>query len=135
MVDNIDLKILSFLEENSRYSYAEIGRMITLSSSAVRERIQKMEDCGIIEKFSIKLNYKLLGNGIEAFVLVKAYDGKLRNFLKVVKDFPEVKEAFRITGEQNVHLKVVLKDMDHLQGLLDRILVYGDTQTLLTTKL
>lgn len=59
MVDGIDSRIIGLLRQNSRYSFAEIGRIISLSPSSVRERIQKLEDLGIIESYNIKVNYAL----------------------------------------------------------------------------
>lgn len=131
MVDKIDLKILSFLKKNSRMSFADLGRAINLSPSASRERVQKMEDSGVIQKYDIQLDYTLLGYDVEAFILVKVFSGQLKNFLKVIHDFPEVKEAHRITGNQNVHLKIRVKDQLHLQKVIDQLISYGDTNTFL----
>ncbi len=130
-VDNIDHKILSHLKKNSRISFADLGRIINLSPSAVRERIQKMEDTGIIKHYDLSLDYKLLGYTIEAFVLVKVFHGNLKALFILINKLPEIKEAHRITGNQNVHLKVVLKDQLHLQDLIDKLMQYGDTTTFL----
>ena len=129
MVDVLDFEILDVLKVNSRLSFADIGRKIKLSPSAVRERIQKLEDTGIIKKYGIELDYKQLGFDLEAFILLKVFHGQLKNILTIITDFPEVKEAYRITGNQNVHLKVVVKNQLSLQKLLDQLMVYGDTNT------
>lgn len=131
MVDDIDKQLLDILKENSRLSFADLGRKIGLSPSAVRERIQKMEDVEIIRNYSIQLDNKKLGYDLEAFILLKVFPGKLKHILTIIKDFPEVKEAHRITGNQNVHIKVVVKNQLCLQKLLDQLMVYGDTNTFL----
>ncbi|UOB17464.1 Lrp/AsnC family transcriptional regulator [Abyssalbus ytuae] len=131
MVDKIDVKILEVLKNNSRLSFAEIGRMINLSPSSVRERIQKLEDSQIILGYNVNLNYKLLEYDLEAFILVKVFHGKLTSFLNVLNHIEEIVEAHRIIGNQNVHLKVLLKNQIHLQELIDRLMAFGDTQTLL----
>ncbi len=131
MVDELDWKILSILKNNSRISFADLGREINLSPSATRERVQRLEENGVIKKYAIELDYKLLGYDIEVFITVKVFHGQLALFLKIIKDFKEVKEAYRITGEQNVHLKAILKDRLHLQGLIDELMKYGDTNTAL----
>ena len=131
MIDDIDRSILRALKKDSRLSYAEIGRIIRLSPSAVRERILKMEDNGLIKKYSIEIDYPQMGYDLEAFILVKVFHGKLKPFLKTIPTIPEVKKAYRITGNQNIHLKVVLKNQLHLQGLIDQLMPFGDTQTLL----
>jgi Lrp/AsnC family transcriptional regulator, leucine-responsive regulatory protein len=131
MVDTIDMQLLGFLKENSRLSFAELGRKINLSPSAVRERVQKMEDVGVIKKYDIQIDYRKLGHELDAFILLKVFPGRLKDVLKKIKDFPEIKEAHRITGSQNLHLKVVLKNQMDLQNFLDKIMLFGDTNTFL----
>ncbi len=131
MVDTVDLKIIAYLKENARQSFADLGRKIKLSPSATRERIQKMEDSGIIKQYSIQLDYKLLGYDVEAFILIKVFHGKLNVLLKDIQNFPEIKEAYRITGNLNLHLKILVKDQLHLQKLIDKLIFYGDTNTFL----
>jgi len=132
MVDKIDLKIIALLSDNARLSFADLGRKISLSSSATRERVQKMEDSGVIKKYVVELDYKLLNYDVEAFILVKVFHGKLASFLNIIKDFPEVREAHRITGNQNVHLKISVKNQLHLQKVIDELISYGDTNTFLS---
>ena len=73
MVDAIDIQILGFLKDNSRLSFADLGRKINLSPSAVRERIQKMEDTGVIKKYGVQLDNVKLGYALEAFILLKVF--------------------------------------------------------------
>jgi len=131
MTDTIDAQLLGLLKENSRLSFADLGRRINLSPSAVRERVQKLEDVGVIKKYDIQIDYKKLGYGLEAFILLKVFPGSLKDVLKKIIEFPEVKEAHRITGNQNLHLKVVLRNQIDLQNLLDKLMVFGDTNTFL----
>lgn len=131
MVDNIDRQLLDILNENSRMSFADLGRKVNLSPSTVRERIQKLEDNEVIQKYNIQLNNKKLGDDIEAFILLKVFPGQLRHVLEKIKDFKEIKEAHRITGSQNIHLKVVVKNQICLQELLDQLMIFSDTNTFL----
>jgi Lrp/AsnC family leucine-responsive transcriptional regulator len=131
MVDSTDLKLLEILKENSRLSFAEIGRKINLSPSSVRERIQKMEDEEVIKKYSIEIDNKKIGYDLEAFILVKVFPGKLKYVIDKVKEFPEITAAHRITGNQNIHLKVVVQNQVYLQQLLDKLMQFGDTNTFL----
>ncbi|MGO3183882.1 MAG: Lrp/AsnC family transcriptional regulator [Aequorivita sp.] len=131
MVSEIDISIINLLKENARSSFAEIGRKIALSPSSVRERVQKLEDLGVIKSYGVQLNHALLGNGLEVFILLKIFDGKLIYILSEIKTFPEVQEAFRITGPYNIHIKVVLRDQLHLQQFIDKLIKYGSPTTLL----
>ncbi len=131
MVDAIDMQILDVLKNNARVSFAELGRRIDLSPSAARERVQKMEDVGIIQKYSVQIDQKKLGFELEAFILLKAFQGQLKYVLTKIKDFSEIKEAHRVTGSENIHLKVVVKNQLSLQKLLDKLMEFGDTNTFL----
>ncbi|MDF4222760.1 Lrp/AsnC family transcriptional regulator [Maribacter sp. M208] len=131
MVDDMDLQLIDILKENSRLSFADLGRKVNLSPSAVRERVQKLEELEVIEKYSIQLDNKKLGNDIEAFILLKVFPGQLKHVLDKINDFKEIKEAHRITGSQNIHLKVVVKNQICLQELLDQLMVFSDTNTFL----
>lgn len=129
MVDTIDLKIIELLKKNSRMSFAEIGRQIALSSSSVRERIQKLEDVGIIKGYLVNLDNAKLGFGLEVFIMLKLFSGKLKGFMGTINTFHEVKEAYRVTGSQNIHLKVVLRDQLHLQQFIDKLIYFGEPTT------
>ncbi len=131
MVSGIDVQIIDLLKQNGRASFAEIGRKIALSPSSVRERIQKLEDLGVIKSYSVELNQALLGNGLEVFILLKIFDGKLKYILSEINTYPEVQEAFRITGPYNIHVRVVLRDQLHLQHFIDKLIKYGSPTTLL----
>ncbi|WP_299838157.1 Lrp/AsnC family transcriptional regulator [uncultured Tenacibaculum sp.] len=129
MVDEIDLSILKEIQINSRISFADIGRKINLSPSAVRERVQKLEDNEVIKKYSADIDYAKIGYGIEAFIILKLYSGKLKIFMNESHQFSEIKKAYRITGSQNIHMKVALRNQLHLQEFIDKLIDYGDTTT------
>lgn len=129
MVDEIDNQIIGILKTNSRASFAEVGRKIALSPSSVRERIQKLEDIGIIKSYTTVLNHGMLGNGLEVFIMLKIFDGKLEYIISEITKYPEVQEAFRITGPYNVHMRVALRDQLHLQQFIDKLIKYGSPTT------
>lgn len=131
MIDHLDTHIIELLKENARYSYADLGRKIGLSPSSVKERIQKMEDIGIIESYTLKTNPSLLGYEIEVFILLKIFDGKLSLMIQEISSFKEVKEAHRITGPYNIHIHALLKNQKHLQQFIDKLINYGSPTTLL----
>ncbi|WP_343853451.1 Lrp/AsnC ligand binding domain-containing protein [Algoriphagus jejuensis] len=62
-------------------------------------------------------------------MLLKIFHGKLKEFLTIVPNYPEIKECHRILGSDNVHMKLVLKDQLHLQRYIDSIMEYGHTTT------
>ncbi|MFH6943516.1 Lrp/AsnC family transcriptional regulator [Flavobacterium aquidurense] len=131
MVNNIDIQIINILRKDSRSSFAEIGRKIALSPSSVRERIEKLKDLGVIKSYSIQLNHSMMGNGLEVFIMLKIFDGKLKYILSEITNYPEVLEVFRITGPFNIHMRVALRDQLHLQQFIDQLISYGSPTTYL----
>ena len=129
MVDAIDLKIIEKLKDNARVSFVEIGKQIGLSPSSVRERIQKLEDMEVVKGYSVELNTKKLGFGLEVFIMFKLFSGNLILFSEQLKEFPEITEIHRITGTHNIFMKVILTDQLHLQQFIDRLLIYGEPTT------
>ncbi len=129
MLDNIDRKIIEVLQQNSRASFVEIGKQIQLSASSVRERVQKLQDLEIIKAYSLKVDYAKMGFGLEVFIMIKLFSGKLKSFMGAIDSFSEVKRATRITGSHNIHMQVVLKDQLHLQQFIDKLINYGEPTT------
>lgn len=129
MVDAIDRKIIGILETNSKASFAEISQKIFLSPSSVRERVKKLEDQGVIKGYSLNLDHALLGNSIEVFILLKVFTGKLQFAITELQSYPEIREVHRITGQQNFHMRVALKDQLHLQKFIDRLITFGEPTT------
>jgi len=127
--DKIDWKIIKILQKNARISYAHLAREISLSPSAVAERIQRLEDQDVIEKYSTIFNPQALGFSISAFITLSFKDNGYKLFLSNIKDFPEIIECSRVTGRDCLIMKVVLTDSSHLENFVDRICFYGSPST------
>lgn len=117
ILDELNTKILNCLQENARQSNAEIGRRVGISSPAVSERIKKMEDTGIIEGYKAMVSPFEIGYQLKAIITIRAFMGKLKPFLEKVKTFDEVVNCYRITGNENIVMEVVLKTKDTLKPL------------------
>ncbi|MFL1895962.1 Lrp/AsnC family transcriptional regulator [Aquimarina sp. 2-A2] len=128
-MDSVNWKILKLLQANARISNAEIGRAIGLSSPAVAERIKRMEDEDIIKGYGAKISYFKVGYQLKAIITLKAFMGRLQPFLIKVKEFDEVLSCYRITGNENIIMEVVLKDQMHLQEFIDSLITYGEAKT------
>ena len=128
-IDDLSLKILQHLQKNARTTFTEIGREVGLTSPAVAERVKKMEDVGIIENYKTMVSHNQLGFQLKAMITVRAFVGKLKPFLEVVKTFDEVLNCYRITGNENIIMEVVLRDQFHLEMFIDKLITYGETRT------
>ena len=128
-IDDISKKILLRLQENSRESFASIGRVVGLTPPAVAERVKKMEDLGILEGYKARVNHLKMGYQLRAIVTIKAFMGKLKPFLEKVRSMKEVINCYRITGNENIIMEVVLLDQLHLEQFIDQLIQYGETRT------
>lgn len=128
-IDVLNSKILRCLQENARLSNAEIGRQVGISSPAVSERIKKMEDLGIIEGYKTIVSPFAMGYQFKAIITLRAFMGKLKPFLEKVRTYDEVINCYRITGDENIVMEVVLKDQKHLEAFIDQLISYGESKT------
>ncbi len=128
-MDKLNWAILEELQRNARISFSEIGRKIGLTSPAVAERVRKMEDSGIINSYNVHLSHQKVGYQLRAIITLRAFTGRLKAFLETVKTYKEVINCYRITGNENIIMEVVLKDQVHLEKLIDKLITYGETRT------
>ncbi len=128
-IDTLNWKILRCLQSNARQSNVEIGRQVGISSPAVSERIKKMEDLGIIESYNTFISSLEAGYQLKAIITLRAFMGMLKPFLEKVKTYDEVINCYRITGNENIVMEVVLKNQKHLESFIDELIVYGETKT------
>lgn len=128
-IDSINWKILTLLQANARQSNTQIARHVGISSPAVAERIRKLEDAGIIEGYNTKIKPFEVGYQLRALITVRAFMGRLKPFLEKVKSFDEVINCYRITGNENIVMEVILHNQNHLEQFIDQLITYGETKT------
>ena len=128
-IDQLNWQILDALQKNARQSFAEIGRTVGLTSPAVAERVKRMEDLGIIKGYKADVSYHKTGHQLKAVITLRAFMGRLKPFLEKVKEFKEVRNCYRITGNENIIMEVVLSDQVHLTEFIDRLITYGEIKT------
>lgn len=129
LLDDIGWKILSELQQNARIHFAELGRIVGLSTPAVTERVHKMEEAGIIVGYRTHIDPAKVGLPLLAFVNVKVGGENLVCFMKLAASHPEVLECHRVTGAESFLLKVAVSDIAHLEKLLDALMPYVATTT------
>lgn len=113
-IDAIDRKILKVLQEDASLSVADIGERVGLSSTPCWKRIQRMEQDGIITGKVALVDQNKIGLGITVFVSVESNDHSeqwLNKFATAVRAMPEVMELYRMAGDVDYMLRVVVSDM------------------------
>jgi Lrp/AsnC family leucine-responsive transcriptional regulator len=122
-MDELDRKIIGLLKQNSRMTSSEISRQIHLSVPAVAERIRKLEESGIIERFTLKLNREKFGLHLAAFLLVTLEKPEhIPRFKELVLSSDSVLECHHIAGSYDYLLKVAVPRMADLEELISHTL-------------
>jgi Lrp/AsnC family leucine-responsive transcriptional regulator len=129
LLDQTDRRIVTELVADGRLSFAELGRRVNLSPPAVADRVDRLERAGVITGYRATVDPRALGYELEAIVRIKPAARQLPKIPELAAEIPEISECHRITGDDCFFLKVHLRSIDDLAGLLDRFLVYGETTT------
>jgi len=128
-MDNTDILILKILQENGRISMKELGKKVNLTSPAVSERIKKLEEQNIITGYRAIVNPEALGLIVKTYTSVKLHPSKINAFKKLVTDEPSIVECIRITGNDSMTIKVLAKNTQELEELLEKIQKIGTTKS------
>ena len=115
-IDNKDLKIIEILKQNSREPIKTIAKKTGIRPSTVHQRIQRLIKKDVIDKFTVKLNDKAIGENFIAFLLIKGTTSEYitSKFL----NSKNVKEVFGVTGEYDVLVKLKFKDVEDFNNFI-----------------
>jgi Lrp/AsnC family leucine-responsive transcriptional regulator len=129
LFDLVNVEILRALSDNPRIANAELARVVGMSGPAVRERVQRLEDAGVIRGVRLELDPKLLGYPVAIMVRIRPMPGQIPKIIELARNTPRVIECHRITGEDCFILRLHLESIDVLDSVLDAFLVHGQTTT------
>ncbi|HEU0012163.1 MAG TPA: Lrp/AsnC family transcriptional regulator [Longimicrobium sp.] len=119
MIDEIDAEILQILQRNARTPNAEIARQVGMAPSAILERIRKLEERGVIEGYTARVNPLAYGLGLTAFVFVRADErAGAQTTAQRMGEIPEVQEVHHVAGEDCFLVKARVAGTRELGALL-----------------
>ena len=118
-MDDIDYKILNQLKENARIQISDISKKVNLSIPAISERIRKLEDSGIIDKYTVRINREKMEYKLLAFIFINIEKTEhIQEFRNTIIKFNGVLECHHLAGEYDYILKVVVKDTRDLEEFI-----------------
>jgi Lrp/AsnC family transcriptional regulator len=129
MIDRLDRKILQILQEDATIPVAEIGRRVGLSTTPCWRRIQKLEEDGVITKRVAVLDPKKVNAKVTVFVSITTSQHNeewLKRFAEVIRDVPEVVEFYRMSGQVDYLLRVVVPDIEAYDNFYKRLIARID---------
>ena len=125
MLDRLDKKILSILQEDATIPVAEVAKRVGLSTTPCWRRIQKLEEDGVILRRVALLNPKSVNTKVTVFVSIVTNQHSeewLRRFAELIREFPEVVEFYRMSGQVDYLLRVVVPDIEAYDAFYKRLI-------------
>lgn len=118
MIDDIDYKILTILQEKARIPNAEVARQVGMAPSAVLERIRKLEERNIIEGYEVRLNPQAFNQGLSAFVCVFGAFSDFDATVRYLGEIPSVQDVHQVAGDDCIMLKLKTSDNQELARII-----------------
>ena len=129
-MDQIDVRLLELLQLDGRIAISELSKKLSLSRPSISERLNRLEEKGIIEGFSARVSPKAIGRNVLVFIqLSELRIHSYSDFEKSIQEDPDIIECHRLTGGVSYLLKAAVTGMDHLSQLIDRLLPFGNVNT------
>ena len=113
-VDDIDKKILELLKKNAREKYVKIAKEVSLTEGAVRQRVKKMMNLGIIRRFTVDI-----GTAVEAIILVNTDPAETNKITRQMKEISG--KVYEVSGEYDIAVLVEADNMDELNSKVDKV--------------
>jgi Lrp/AsnC family transcriptional regulator, leucine-responsive regulatory protein len=120
-------RILEELQRDGRLSLAELGRRVGLSPPAVAERVSRLERDGVITGYHARIDPRALGFALGVVIRVRPAPREIAKVAALARETPEVVECHRITGEDCFFMKAYVRDVEHLEEVIDQFVIYGQT--------
>jgi Lrp/AsnC family transcriptional regulator, leucine-responsive regulatory protein len=129
LIDEINLRLLSELQQDARRSIAELGRRVGLSAPAVADRVRRLEDEGVIRGYRADVDPRKLGYTLGVLIRIRPAPHNIGPVAELARQCPEVVECHRVTGDDCYVMSAHVRDVEHLEELIDRFVAYGQTTT------
>ena len=129
LLDATNLRLLEELQAEARLSLAELGRRVSLSSPAVAERLRRLEAEGVITGYRAEVDPRALGYTLGVLIRSRPAPRQLAAVAQLARDTPEVVECHRVTGDDCYVMTAWVRDVTHLEQIIDAFASYGQTTT------
>lgn len=129
LLDATNLRLLDELQRDARTSLAELGRRVGLSSPAVAERLRRLEDEEVITGYRAEVDPRRLGFALGVVIRVRPAPRQLAHVAELARRTPEVVECRRVTGDDCFVMTAWVRDVEHLERVIDEFAPHGQTTT------
>ncbi len=119
VIDALDMKIIRALQMDARKPVVQIAKEVNANEATVRRRIEKLLKDGIIERFTVVLDYHKLGRVIKAFIGLRVEPAKLRSIAEHLSKHPDTQVLYRTSGDTDIVTEVIFEKMEDLNAFLE----------------
>jgi Lrp/AsnC family leucine-responsive transcriptional regulator len=127
LLDETNIRLLAELSADPRASASELARRVGMSAPAVRERVARLEESGVIRGYRLEIDPAAIGLPVAAWVRLRPGPGQLPKIAELAARTPEVSACYRISGEDCFLMKVHVASIEALETVLDQFLMHGQT--------
>jgi len=121
-LDSIDRKIVALLQESAKRTFADIGLDVGLSATAVKRRVDRLENAGVITGYGARINWRALGEAIESLIEIYCADRTSpADVGRSLATVDEIVSAFTVSGEADAVIRVRVDSIEHLERLVERL--------------
>ena len=128
-LDSVNRQLIAALQLDARLSLAELGRRVGLTAPAVAERLARLEEAGVIRGYHADVDPRALGLELSVVLRIRPAARMIAKVAELACATPEVTECHRVTGEDCFVMRLHVRDVLHLEELIDRFVLYGQTTT------
>ena len=128
-LDTTNLRLIEALQQDARLSLAELGRRVGLTAPAVAERLARLEEAGVIRGYHADVDPRALGYQLSVVLRIRPAARMIAKVAELAQKTAEVTECHRVTGEDCFVMRLHVRDVAHLEELIDRFVLYGQTTT------
>ena len=118
-IDSLDMKIIKAFQHDARTPIVKLAREVGVNEATVRKRVEKLIKNGIIQKFTVVLDYHKLGRVIKAFVGLRVQPAKLKEIVDHLSKHPDIMVLYRTSGDTDIIIEVIFEKMEDLNAFLE----------------
>jgi Lrp/AsnC family leucine-responsive transcriptional regulator len=128
-LDTTNVRLIQALQTDARLSLAELGRRVGLTPPAVGERLGRLEEAGVIRGYHADVDPRAAGYALSVILRIRPAARMIAKVAELARATPEVTECHRVTGEDCFVMRVHVRDVEHLEQVIDAFVLYGQTTT------
>jgi Lrp/AsnC family transcriptional regulator, leucine-responsive regulatory protein len=128
-LDETNMRLLDALDADPRATAADLARAVGMSAPAVRERLARLVQSGVIRGYRLDIDPAAIGLPVTAWVRIRPGPGQLAKIAELARRTPQVSECHRVSGEDCFLLKIHVPAIEDLEAVLDQFLLHGQTHT------